>query len=89
MLTRIATRIKPAPVKATVTLFDATRKARVPAFGRGLLAYIPHHGRMPFTAADLDWLAAQGGAGPDDAEFDRMADAAANLDRYTCGWLAL
>lgn len=69
------------PVKPTRVAPRSTRR-----FGAGILAYVPHAGRMPYTTADLDWLATQGVAGPDDAEFDRMADAAASLDRYTQGF---
>ena len=42
-------------VKSTTTLFDASTGhcARTPhTFGRGILASMPHAGRMPYTAAD-------------------------------------
>jgi hypothetical protein len=66
------TRISPRP---------ATR------FGQGILPYVPHVGRMPFTAADERAAAQMFAESAEDAEWDRLADEQAFLDRYTKGWI--
>jgi hypothetical protein len=58
-------------------------------FGAGILPYVPHAGRKPYTAADERAAARLFADGPDDAEWDRLADESAFLDRYVSGrtWL--
>jgi hypothetical protein len=79
-------------------LFDFTRIVKTPAFGRGILPYVPAT-RAPYTAADSDWAAwffagcyadecpevPPSSEFDEDEEFDRMADEAAFLDRYVRG----
>lgn len=86
---RIASKVKPPPVKTTRVLFDAGNPAGSPdTFGRGILRALPHS-HTCFTAADAAWASEAFNAGPSDAEYDRRADEAAMLDRYSSGWLAL
>ncbi len=83
---RTRTQVKPAPVKSTVVIFDATtRRPRPTAFARGL------YGRQPYTAADLAWVAQQNAVNDEsdealDREFDRRAMESAMLDRYCAGF---
>lgn len=52
ILNRIDRRVKPAPVRATVVLFDGGRRARTPDFGTGILPA----GRTPEGIAELEEL---------------------------------
>jgi hypothetical protein len=89
-LQRVASKVKPTAVKTTITLFDASRKATVQGFGSGILPFVPHSGRKPFTSADAQAAAELFATeAAEDAERDRLADEAAFLDRYVSGrtWL--
>lgn len=52
-------------------------------FGAGLLASRPTY-RAPVTAQDIQWWTVET-ATAEDAHYDRLADEAAFLDRYTRG----
>jgi hypothetical protein len=87
-------RTRPAPVRSTVVLFDGGRRARVPGFGEGILAYRPAS-KLPCTVGDLAW-ASEAFASSSSAELDAAEDRyneileqryleSATLDRYTAG----
>ena len=80
-----APRVKPAAVRSTVVLFDANARVRSPHFGQGILASRPSF-RVPFTVADVAEASLMFAESGRDAEFDRLADEAAFLDRYTRGY---
>jgi hypothetical protein len=79
----ILCRTRPQVKPTRVTPRPATR------FGAGLFAYTPHVGRKPFTAADERAAAQMFAESAEDAEWDRLCDEAAFLDRYVSGrtWL--
>jgi hypothetical protein len=96
---QVKVRVRPAPVRSTVILFDGGRRMR-PArpFGAGILKACPTH-RLPCTLADLDAVAGLF-AGTDreraearlavqeeyDARVDQAAFEDACLQRYTRGY---
>jgi hypothetical protein len=92
--TRIKVKNRPAPVRTTIVLFDGGRRARVPGFGAGILAYRPS-AKLPCTVGDLAWAATAftSTAELDAAEerYDEILEQryleSAMLDRYTRGHL--
>jgi hypothetical protein len=94
--TMIRKRVKtrPAPVRTTIVLFDGSRRARVPDFGAGILAYRPAS-KLPCTVGDLAWASeafASHSAMEVEAAEDRYNEIleqryleSATLDRYTAG----
>jgi hypothetical protein len=95
---RVKGRIRPAPVRSTIVLFDGGPRHRVPDFGAGILAYRPA-AKLPCTVGDLAWATeafASHSAEEVDAAEDRYDEIlemryleSAMLDRYTRGHLAL
>lgn len=95
MLTRNASRIKPAPVKATITLFDAGARRGPSAFGRGVLPrYAAQYTTVPYSVSDAEWAAAEFCAQStyeplwSDQAIDRRAGEAAAQDRLDRGLIA-
>jgi hypothetical protein len=98
--TMIRRRVKdrPAPVRNTIVLFDGGRRARVPDFGAGILAYRPAS-KLPCSIRDLAWATeafASHSAMEVEAAEDRYDEIleqryleSAMLDRYTRGYLNL
>jgi hypothetical protein len=80
--------VNPAPVRSTVVLFDGGARRVVPNFGRGILRSLPTH-RLPCQLDDLQWASQAFAAEMAGAEFDRLADEAAFLDRYCSGYSSL
>jgi hypothetical protein len=56
MIYRTRTKVKPAPVKSTVVLFDAGRKVKSPNFAAGILASRPMI-HVPCTIEDIAFAA--------------------------------
>lgn len=84
---RYATRVKPAPVRSTIVLFDASLPRRSPKFGQGILRSLPTYS-CPFSQQDADWASQSFGSDyPEDETFDALADEYEALCRLERGFI--